>query len=73
MDKFPDKPETSWKSAGPVNFSGSRKSAEVKKCGCGKAVAASQPVNFKEAASQPEGKMRLRRSRSRQPAGKYLG
>ena len=73
MDKYPDKPETGRKLAGPEDFRESRKSAGGEKSSCGEAVAVSQPVNLREAASQPEGKMRLRRNCSRQPAGKYLG
>ena len=71
IDKYPNKPKTGWKPAWSVNFRGSRKPAEGKKCGCGEAVAASQPVSFSEAASQPEGKNAAKPSR--QPAGKYLG
>ena len=56
IDKYPNKPKIGWKPAGSVNFRGSRKAAEGKKCGCGEAVAASQPVSFREAASQPEEK-----------------
>ena len=56
VDKYPNKPKTGWKPAGSVNFRGSRKAAEGKKCGCGEAVAASQPVNFRGSRKPAGGK-----------------
>ena len=54
IDKYPNKPKTGWKLAVSVNFRGSRKAAEGKKCGCGEAVAASQPKGKNAALGEAE-------------------
>jgi hypothetical protein len=65
IEEYSNKPEAGWKPAGSVNFRGSRKPAEGKKCGCGEAEAASQPLSFRGSRKPAGGKaMRLRRSRA---------